>query len=170
MKELAKGTILLLTLLLVACATTAPQDKTSTLYSVFSRYVSDSKNPELNQSKYFTDKMWKEIQESRTNPQNQTNASIKAINNFPNEVIVENTMEAIDKDKGCLIVQGNSSSTGTPMDYNIILTQQDAHWVFSDISVTIYDQGQKRWLTKPVCDTEQKQLLWLEHMQQELKQ
>jgi hypothetical protein len=151
---------------MTACATHSQNNKTEELRSVFEQYKSVSNKSDTEQSKYFTEKMWKELQESRDNPQNQTDASIKAINNFPNEVIVENTMESVENGKGCLIVQGNSQS-GAAMDYNIGFTQHDNRWVFSDISVTLYDSGQKRWLTEPVCDTEQKQLLWLKHLQQE---
>jgi hypothetical protein len=151
---------------LSACATQSNKNKTDELRSVFEQYKLASNKSNTEQSKYFTEKMWKELQESRGNSQNQTDASIKAINNFPNEIIVENTMESVENGNGCLVVQGNSQS-GTAMDYNISFTQLNKRWVFSDISVTLYDPGQKRWLTEPVCDTEQKQLLWLKHLQQE---
>ena len=157
---------ILCALTVIACAMGTKKASEGELRSIFEQYKAVSGAPANEQSQYFTDEMWKTLQESRNNPQNQTDASVLAINNFPNEVVVENSMESIEDGKGCLIVQGNSQK-GTPMDYSIAFTRHDNRWLFSDISVTLYDPGQTRWLNEPVCDTEQKQLLWLKHMQQE---
>ena len=146
-----------------ACATGSKKN-TNELRSVFDKYKLVSHKPDSVQMKYFTIKMWKELQESRQNPNNKTDQSILAVNNFPNEIVVKQSMEAIDNGKGCLIVQGNGRN-GMPMDYNLVLTRSNSRWVFSDISVTLYDSGQKRWLTKPICDAEQKQLLWIKYLQ-----
>ena len=152
---------ILLSVLLVSCAANPKLEGDGELRHVFDQFKKETRDS--NASQYFTDKMWKEYLEFRGNSQD---AAFKTANNFPDELTVTGSMESIENNTGCLIVQGNDQQ-GQAMDYNITLVKSEDRWRFSDLSVTLYDPGQKRWLTKPVCDTEQKQLLWLEHMQQQ---
>ena len=80
-------------------------------------------------------------------------------NNFPDGIVVKKSVETINNDKGCLIVQGNTDN-GTPVDYIITLVRKNYHWVFADISSAEYKSEEERWISVPVCEHEQRHKLW----------
>jgi hypothetical protein len=152
--------------MLSACATETKMAGTDTLRSVFERYKRVATEPDKKQSEFFTAKMWKAFQKSRSYSESQSGDSLNITTRFPNELSVTGSMESMQNSTGCLIVQGNDRN-GTPMDYNITFAKQNSRWVFSDIAITLYDSGQQRWLSDPVCDPQRKQQLWLKHLQAE---
>ena len=155
-----KYTCIFLLVFLVSCAGN-PAYEGSELRYVFDQFKLEKNDSDLSQ--YFTKNMWQEYLGISNGAQESI---FNTVNNFPNELTVSGSMEAARNNKGCLIVQGKDRK-GQAMDYNITLLKLDDRWRFSDISVTLYDSGQKRWLTEPVCDTEKKQLLWFKYKQQQ---
>jgi hypothetical protein len=146
------------------CVTKTINNNSDELRSVFDHYKAVSLKSDSEQSEFFTEKMWKELQEQRSNFKNQTET--RSINNFPNGIIVKNSMESIKNGKGCLIVQGDVRN-GSTMDYNISFTQLKNRWVISDILVSVDATGLKRWLTEPICDPEERQLVWRKFIHQQ---
>jgi len=151
---------------LIGCAAHSKIIATGELHEVFKQYTLSTNNTKTQQSAFFTAKMWKDVQEFQSNSKNKTNPSTGSINNFPNELKVENTLESIEGNNGCLIVQGKNHN-GEMMDYSISFVMPKGRWLIANITVTLYDPGQKRWLTKPVCDVKRTDQLWLEHVQRE---
>jgi hypothetical protein len=151
---------------LSACATDTKTSGMGSLRSVFEHYKRVAAESDQAQSKFFTAKMWKSFQKSRRLSESKSNDSVNIGTHFPNDLIITGSMESMEITTGCLIVQGNDSR-GTPMDYNITFEKQNNRWVFSDIVITLYDSGQQRWLSDPVCDPQRKHQLWMKHLQAE---
>lgn len=169
MRSLSSLLVLVCTMILLACSASPVVIKNNELANVFEQYKSITSESNAKQSSFFTSKMWGTVQEFRANPENKTNTSIASINNFPNEISVDQTLESIEGDTGCLIVQGTNSSDQL-MDYSVVFEKQGQRWLISDVTTTVYDPNQKRWLTEPVCDIEHVQQLWLRHQQIQVEQ
>lgn len=144
-----------LTMILAACATPNRAEKYSQLRAVFENYKLVLNAPESEQMNYFTEPMWKALQGSRKFSNPDTNTNILLFNHFPDGIVVNKSVETINNDKGCLIVQGISTD-GTPADYIISFVRQNNHWVFADVLSEVYKTEEQRWISVPVCEHDQR--------------
>lgn len=115
-----------LTIVLSSCAA-VPENREDELRLVFDKLKQETNATDEYLSSYFTSNMWHVLLEARNNPQNQQNASVESINNFPNEITVTGSMESIDDWKGYLIVQGNNRLL-TISDYAIPKLDSNPSW------------------------------------------
>jgi len=158
MKICASG-LLIFNLMLSGCATESQSQRYPELRSVFESYRLHVDSPEAQQSGFFTESMWKAWQGSRKFSNPDTPAPIEAFNRFPDDMRVKSSVETIEHNKGCLIVQGYNGN-GMPMDYIITFVKPDRRWLIADFSAAIYKSDEERWLAVPVCEPEQRHSLW----------
>ncbi|VAW60637.1 hypothetical protein MNBD_GAMMA11-359 [hydrothermal vent metagenome] len=84
---------------------------------------------------------------------------------FPDEIIqVSDHRESIQGNTGCLMVNGINAEN-IPMDYYIIYAVKNEHWIIEKIQVEYFSDETERYLTEAVCDQEEKDRLWLKHVE-----
>ena len=151
---------------LTACAANTHTNTTNNLLSIFEEYKLVSNKSDNKQLKYFTPKMWNELQKYRNNPINSTNEIETVANSFPFELTkMESSQEIIENGIGCLVVHGQDQKN-QPMDYFIEFVKQEGRWVIDNYETVIYDDSE-RWLTEPVCDPAKRQQLYDLHFHAE---
>jgi hypothetical protein len=141
----------LLILCVYGCVAEKKPEKYPELRAFFEHYKASVLKPEAEQQRFFSETMWQVLKGSREFSAPSGDVSVQALNHFPDKLQVTESVEKIDKDKGCLILQG-SNPQGVSMDYIISLTREHSRWVFADISVAVYGPEKKRWIFEPVCD------------------
>jgi hypothetical protein len=162
-----KKALLILLFGLVSCASNPSVNTSGELRKVFDEFKHTVKKGSIeDQQKYFTLRMWADYQEFSQNPKNKTDEFASIVNSFPTGLKVEGSIEKIDGAYGCLIVQGKNRKNEI-MDYIIEMIKQDNKWVFNDVSNNLYEPGQKRWLTEPVCSQESRLKLFMKYMQKQ---
>jgi len=115
------------------------------------------------ESAYFTPDLWAAIKKARFNK--EQSIFTKIFSQFPNEIIqVSSHKESIQGGDGCLMISGVNSED-TPMSYFINYKLKGEYWLIEKFNADYSFDGLEQYPVKAICDAEERNRLWLEHVE-----